>query len=107
MDIAERRYDAIWRDGLNAATRVGATISHHHGVGLLKSGHMHAEHREAMAILRALKHTFDPDGLLNPGKLGLPRFAETVASRPAQAPAEGPNRVAGTGRPALDGGEAP
>ena len=52
---AERKYDAIWRDGLDAATRVGATISHHHGVGLLKAPYMPDEHGEAMAIYRALK----------------------------------------------------
>jgi alkyldihydroxyacetonephosphate synthase len=69
---AERTYDAIWRDGLTAATRVGGTISHHHGVGLLKSAYMQGEHRESLSILRALKHTIDPDGIMNPGKLGLP-----------------------------------
>ncbi len=69
---AERIYDAAWRDGLAATSRVGGTISHHHGVGMLKSAHMSVEHREAMRILRALKRTMDPDDLMNPGKLGLP-----------------------------------
>jgi alkyldihydroxyacetonephosphate synthase len=69
---ARRAYDAVWRDGLAAASRAGGTISHHHGIGLLKGHAMAAEHREAMTILRALKGTFDPDGILNPGKLGLP-----------------------------------
>ncbi|HTM23475.1 MAG TPA: FAD-binding oxidoreductase [Kofleriaceae bacterium] len=68
---SEKLYDAIWRDGLTAASRVGGTISHHHGVGMLKAAHMNAEHREAMAVLRALKQTLDPDGIMNPGKLGL------------------------------------
>lgn len=68
---SERLYDAIWRDGLTAASRVGGTISHHHGVGLLKAGYMKAEHREAMTVLRALKRSLDPDGIMNPGKLGI------------------------------------
>lgn len=68
---AERVYDAIWRDGLEAATRVGGTISHHHGVGLLKAPYMAAEHREAMAVFRAAKAALDPDDILNPGKMGL------------------------------------
>jgi alkyldihydroxyacetonephosphate synthase len=68
---AERVYDAVWRDGLAAATRVGATISHHHGVGLLKAPQMAAEHREAMAIFEAAKTSLDPDGIFNPGKMGL------------------------------------
>lgn len=68
---AERLYDAIWRDGLEAATRVGGTISHHHGVGLLKAPYMAGEHREAMAIFEAAKSSLDPDGIFNPGKMGL------------------------------------
>ncbi|HEU4727875.1 MAG TPA: FAD-linked oxidase C-terminal domain-containing protein, partial [Kofleriaceae bacterium] len=68
---AERLYDAIWRDGLEAATRVGGTISHHHGVGLLKAPYMQGEHREAMALFEAAKAALDPDGILNPGKMGL------------------------------------
>jgi alkyldihydroxyacetonephosphate synthase len=71
LAAAERLYDAIWRDGLEAATRVGATISHHHGVGLLKAPFMAAEHREAMAIFQAAKKSLDPDGIFNPGKMGL------------------------------------
>jgi alkyldihydroxyacetonephosphate synthase len=70
---AERLYDAIWRDGLDATTQVGGTISHHHGVGLLKAPFMAAEHREAMAIFEAAKQALDPDGILNPGKMGLAR----------------------------------
>jgi alkyldihydroxyacetonephosphate synthase len=69
---AEARYDAIWRDGLAASSRAGGTISHHHGVGLLKGPAMAEEHRESMAIYHALKQAFDPDGILNPGKMGLP-----------------------------------
>jgi alkyldihydroxyacetonephosphate synthase len=68
---AERLYDAIWRDGLEATTRVGGTISHHHGVGLLKAPYMAGEHREAMALFEAAKASLDPDGILNPGKMGL------------------------------------
>jgi alkyldihydroxyacetonephosphate synthase len=72
---SERVYDAIWRDGLEAATRVGGTISHHHGVGLLKAPYMAAEHREAMAIYASVKKSLDPDGIMNPGKMGLAEAA--------------------------------
>jgi alkyldihydroxyacetonephosphate synthase len=68
---AETKYDALWRDGMLAATRAGGTISHHHGVGLLKGPYMADEHRESMAVLQAVKDTLDPDGIMNPGKLGL------------------------------------
>ncbi len=68
---AEKKYDALWTEGLAAATRAGGTISHHHGVGLMKGPMMAEEHRESMALFEALKRSFDPDGILNPGKMGL------------------------------------
>jgi alkyldihydroxyacetonephosphate synthase len=72
----ERLYDAIWRDALAAVSHAGGTISHHHGVGLLKAGAMRVEHGSAMAILAAAKAAFDPQGIMNPGKLGLPEPKE-------------------------------
>ncbi len=68
---AERRYDALWTAALGAVTRAGATISHHHGVGMLKAPFMADEHGEGMAVYRALKQVFDPNGIMNPGKMGL------------------------------------
>ena len=68
---AERRYDRIWRAGLGAVVKTGATISHHHGVGMSKAAYMPDEHGEALRIFRALKQVFDPRGIMNPGKLGL------------------------------------
>lgn len=67
-----RRYDAAWRAALDSAAEAGATITHHHGVGLLKAPWL-AEELGAggMALLGACKRAWDPAGLLNPGKLGL------------------------------------
>jgi alkyldihydroxyacetonephosphate synthase len=48
----------------------GATISHQHGVGADHAAYLPAEKGAAgMDLLRALTREFDPDGLLNPGKL--------------------------------------
>ena len=71
LAASQEKYDAIWRDGMAATTRAGGTISHHHGIGILKGAAMYGEHREAMTLLRALKSAFDPDNIMNPGKLGL------------------------------------
>ncbi|MBS2028044.1 MAG: FAD-binding oxidoreductase [Deltaproteobacteria bacterium] len=66
------RYDAVWREALGAAMAAGATVSHHHGVGFSKAGRLHEElGSPGVNLLRALKRTCDPDGILNPGKLGL------------------------------------
>src|SRR5205085_5230464 len=69
LAAAGSRYDACWQAGLSAAADAGATLSHHHGIGLHKQGFMPREHGEGMRQLRALKQAFDPRGILNPGKL--------------------------------------
>jgi alkyldihydroxyacetonephosphate synthase len=65
----ERRYDALWRTALSAARSAGATVSHHHGVGLLKSAALREELGEGVVLLDRLKRALDPDGIMNPSKL--------------------------------------
>ena len=67
----EARYDALWRAALGAAMSAGATVSHHHGVGLLKAKALLEELGDGRRVLQGLKRAFDPDGIMNPGKLGL------------------------------------
>lgn len=65
-------YDAAWTAALDAADRAGATLTHHHGVGLLKAPWLSRELGEGgRELLRAAKRACDPAGILNPGKLGL------------------------------------
>ena len=45
------------------------TASGEHGIGLAKRGFMVEEHGASVAWMRRLKALFDPEGLLNPGKL--------------------------------------
>lgn len=46
------------------------TLSGEHGIGLAKRDFMaRALDPGALELMRAIKHTFDPDGILNPGKL--------------------------------------
>ena len=67
----KRKYRHIWNEGLNAAVKAGGAISHHHGIGILKQHFLEHEHGEAIKIIKALKSAFDPDSILNPGKLGV------------------------------------
>ena len=69
-----KRYDRIWEAALNACVELGGTITHHHGVGLLKAKWLEQEEGGAHPILQGLKQTLDPKGLMNPGKLGLSRL---------------------------------
>jgi alkyldihydroxyacetonephosphate synthase len=51
----------------------GGTISHQHGVGLDHAPYLPAEKgKMGMAALRGLCQTFDPNGVMNPGKLVFP-----------------------------------
>jgi FAD/FMN-containing dehydrogenase len=48
----------------------GGTISAEHGVGMLKKPYLHhTRSRAEIDYMRAVKQSFDPDGILNPGKI--------------------------------------
>lgn len=71
VDQRAQWYRAAW-DAANAVLlRHGATLSHHHGVGLLRAPYMRQSLGPAFALLEATKRMLDPKNLLNPGKLGL------------------------------------
>jgi FAD/FMN-containing dehydrogenase len=50
--------------------RHGGSISAEHGVGLLKKPYLHYSRSPAeIALMAQIKRVFDPDGIMNPGKL--------------------------------------
>lgn len=53
----------------NTALRLGGTVSGEHGVGLGKQKFMDAEHGAALVYMRGIKAAFDPNNILNPGKM--------------------------------------
>ncbi|MBN6151110.1 FAD-binding oxidoreductase [Xanthomonas sp. AmX2] len=53
-----------------ALARHGGSISAEHGIGLVKKPYLGSTRsEEEIALMRAVKRVFDPNGLLNPGKL--------------------------------------
>ena len=58
--------------------RAGGALSHHHGVGLNRSRFVAEALGPAFDVLVATKAALDPNGILNPGKLGLPSALRTV-----------------------------
>jgi len=91
LDEASANHLAAWRAGLDTAQRVGAAISHHHGVGRLKAPWLdQAAGPVGRELRRTLKRALDPDQVLNPGVLGLGKTIGTAASPPQPAPAVDP-----------------
>jgi alkyldihydroxyacetonephosphate synthase len=68
----ERTYVAMWDVGQNTVLERGGNLSHHHGIGINRSRFVASALGDGAAVLAAVKHALDPNGILNPGKLGLP-----------------------------------
>ena len=56
----------------DASLAHGAAVSHHHGIGLNRGRFLPDALGPSFGVLRTLKDALDPEGILNPGKLGLP-----------------------------------
>ncbi len=55
---------------MRMAVEVGGTISGEHGIGLTKRRFLEMElGGGVMGLSRRLKAVFDPDGIMNPGKI--------------------------------------
>jgi glycolate oxidase len=66
---AEARAHAAFYDVIDVALAVGGTVTGEHGVGLLKARALGLElDPAAVSLHAAIKHAFDPVGILNPGK---------------------------------------
>jgi D-lactate dehydrogenase (cytochrome) len=69
--------DAEWQESevinhnlVRRAIAADGTCTGEHGIGLHKMQFMADEHGEdALALMRSLKHAFDPNNILNPGKV--------------------------------------
>ncbi len=68
----EEYYRKAWDIVTTTTMEHGAAISHHHGIGLNRSRFLPRALGSGFDVLVGLKQTFDPAGILNPGKLGLP-----------------------------------
>ncbi|KPJ78461.1 MAG: hypothetical protein AMJ54_03515 [Deltaproteobacteria bacterium SG8_13] len=51
------------------ALEVGGTATGEHGVGIGKKKYMAAEHGRGLQWMKQIKHLFDPNQILNPGKI--------------------------------------
>ena len=68
---ALRLHNQIWNTGVRAAMAHGGVINDHHGIGLKLSRLMKEQYGPAFQVMEGLKKSLDPNGIMNPYKLGL------------------------------------
>jgi glycolate oxidase len=62
----EQAFDEIFR----AAVKLGGTITGEHGVGIAKAGYLDLKVGAAgVELMKRIKEAFDPNGIMNPGKM--------------------------------------
>jgi D-lactate dehydrogenase (cytochrome) len=68
--------DELVRNIVDDALTRGGTCTGEHGVGLGKIGALEREHADLIPLMQAIKTSFDPHGIMNPGKV-LPPIPST------------------------------
>ena len=68
---ALRLHNQVWNCGIRAALANGGVLNDHHGIGLKLSRLVKEQYGPAIQVLQALKKELDPNGIMNPYKLGL------------------------------------
>jgi alkyldihydroxyacetonephosphate synthase len=67
---ALRLHNRVWNTAMSAVLANGGMINEHHGVGLKLSRYMRRQYGDAWPLMLNLKKTIDPNGIMNPGKVG-------------------------------------
>lgn len=68
-----KRVHKIIAEIFELAVKLGGTITGEHGVGISKMDYLPLQFDyETLQVMRSIKHTFDPNNMLNPGKIFLP-----------------------------------
>ena len=64
-----RRAEALNAEIVEHALARGGTCTGEHGIGLGKRGYLAREHGDLLPLMRGVKRLFDPNGIMNPGKV--------------------------------------
>jgi alkyldihydroxyacetonephosphate synthase len=67
---ARAAYGRAWEGAMSTALELGATITHHHGVGQARARWVADEMGGWMRVWRAVKEGLDPGGTMNPRAVG-------------------------------------
>jgi len=64
-------YTSVWDAAMRSCLDAGGSISHHHGIGLMRARWLGEELGPSFEILKKIKKSLDPKNIMNPGKMGL------------------------------------
>jgi alkyldihydroxyacetonephosphate synthase len=67
---ARSAYVRAWEGAMTGAIELGATISHHHGVGQVRARWVADEMGGWMRVWRSIKDSIDANGIMNPRGMG-------------------------------------
>ncbi len=67
---AREAYSRAWESAMAVALELGATISHHHGVGQVRSAWVAGEMGGWMEVWRAVRSALDPESIMNRQAVG-------------------------------------
>jgi glycolate oxidase len=84
-DEMERAH-AFYHELYDKVLAWGGTVSGEHGIGLAKKDYLERQIGPGgIKVMRRIKHSFDPDGLLNPGKIFTEAKAEGTRAKSGSA----------------------
>ena len=63
-------HDRLWDAGILTGLEHGGVLNDHHGVGVKLGRFMRRQYGPGFDLMRQLKDAWDPEGIMNPGKLG-------------------------------------
>ena len=64
-------HNEIWNAGVRAALANGGAVNDHHGIGIKLGRMMREAYGPSMKVFEGLKKTLDPNGIMNPYKMGI------------------------------------
>jgi alkyldihydroxyacetonephosphate synthase len=68
---AFKLHNEIWMTGVRTALKNGGVLNDHHGIGMKLGKLMKEQYGPSMQVFEGVKKTLDPNGIMNPFKLGL------------------------------------
>jgi len=63
-------HNQLWADSARTSIAHGGVLNEHHGIGIKLGWLMKEQYGEAWKTMQAIKDAIDPNGIMNPGKLG-------------------------------------